>query len=180
MNLTDYVHLAPVLLTGVFAFLGTWAGIRFSHVNEHNQWLRNEKMAACSDFLHSVERLIESDLKSRDRRILNEAVDGARILSYSRLALVSPLEVSNAAINLKDSVIDLATLIVERAQVGPDPVWDEHIASALQKARNFKTQFVLESSNDLNSGLFKGLGPFRGVAMLLFRWRINIMQKRLA
>lgn len=180
MTFDDYLPFAPVLLTGLFAFFGTWAGSRFSHVNEHNQWLRNEKMAACSEFLARAERLVDSDLQNRNPRALGDAVRDAHNLSHARLTLVCPMDVATSAIKLRESVIDVATLISERSRVGPDPVWDEQVHKALAKAHRAKIQFVLESSKDLNSGIFKGLGPLRSVTLSLLRWKVRVWEKRLA
>lgn len=179
MNLGEYLNLVPVLLTGLFAFAGTWAGSRFSHVNEHNQWLRNEKMAACSEFLAAAERFVSHDFKSRSPRLITEALLSAHSLSHSRLTLVSPMDVSAAAVKYREAIVDLATLVGERSRVGPDAVWDEHIEKALQRTHHAKVRFVLESSKDLNSGIFKGLGPFRSVTMALLRWRIHQIEKGL-
>jgi hypothetical protein len=180
MNFGEYLNLTPVLLTGLFAFAGAWAGSRFSHVNEHNQWLRNEKMAACSEFLTAAERLVDYDLKSGNPKLVAGALQQAHNLSHVRLTLVSPMEVSSAAVKYREAIVDLATLVVERSRVGPDTVWDDHINKASQKSHHAKIQFVLESSKDLNSGVFKGLGPFRSITMMLFRWRVRQEQKRLA
>lgn len=180
MTSYDYLNLAPVLLAGTFAILGTLAGSRFSHVNEHNQWLRNEKMAACSEFLATVERLVDSDLKSRNPRLIVNAVRDAHNLSHARLTLVCPLDVASSALSLKESVIDLSTLLAERSRVGPDPVWDEHVHQAFAKAHRSKIQFVFESSKDLNSGIFKGLGPLRSVTMSLLKWKVRLIEKKLA
>lgn len=178
MNLEEYLNLTPVLLTGLFAFAGTWAGSRFSHVNEHSQWLRNEKMAACSEFLAAAERLVDHELSCPDPQLLHSALTDARNLSHARLTLVSPLEVATAAIKLREAIVDLATLINERSRIGPDEVWDEHIEKATQKAHNVKIQFVLESSRDLNSGMFKGLGPLRSVTLSLLRWKVRLLEKK--
>lgn len=180
MTVNDYLPFAPVLLTGLFAFIGTWAGSRFSHVNEHNQWLRNEKMAACSEFLSNAERLVDSDLKSRSSRVLSDAVREAHNLSHARLTLVCPLDVVSTAIKLRESVVDVATLVAERSRVGTDAVWDEHVLKAFEKAHLSKIQFVFESSKDMNSGIFKGLGPFRTVALSLLKWKIRLAERKLA
>lgn len=180
MTIDDYLPFTPVLLTGMFAFLGTWAGSRFSHVNEHNQWLRNEKMAVCSDFLAAAERLIDSGLQSRDSRELSEAVRDARSLSHARLTLVCPMDVASAAIKLRETIVDLAALVAEQSKVGPDPVWDEHVHKAFETAHRSKIHFVLESSKDLNSGIFKGLGPFRPATMQLLRWKFRLKERTVA
>jgi hypothetical protein len=180
MNIGEYLNLTPVLLTGLFAFAGTWAGSRFSHVNEHNQWLRNEKMAACSEFLTAAERLVDCDLKSRNSRQRADALQNAHNLSHVRLTLVSPMDVSSAAVKYREAIVDLAALVVERSRVGPDAVWDDHIDKAFQKTHHAKIRFVLESSKDLNSGMFKGLGPLRSITLILVRWRVRHMQKGLA
>lgn len=180
MTIDDYLPFTPVLLTGMFAFLGTWAGSRFSHVNEHNQWLRNEKMAVCSGFLTAAERLIDSGLQSRNSKELSEAVRDARSLSHARLTLVCPMDVASAAIKLRESIVDLAALVAERSKVGPDPVWDEHVHKASETAHRSKIHFVLESSKDLNSGIFKGLGPFRPATMQLLRWKFRLKERTVA
>jgi hypothetical protein len=176
----DYLNLAPVLLAGTFAIVGTLAGNRLSHVNEHSQWLRNEKMMACSEYLSTAERLVDGDLKSGDPQAISSAVGDAHNLSHARLTLVCPLDVVSAAIKLRESVVDVATLLAERSRVGPDPVWDEHVHKAFEKAHREKIQFVFESSKDLNSGIFKGLGPFRTIAIFLLRWKGRLMERRLA
>jgi hypothetical protein len=180
MIVDDYLPFVPVLLTGLFAFIGTWAGSKFARVNEHNQWLRNEKMAACTEFLSNAERLLDPDLKSRSSKVLSDAVRDAHNLSHARLTLVCPIDVVSAAIKLRESVVDVATLLVERSKVGPDSVWDEHVHKAMETAHRSKIHFVFESSKDMNSGIFKGLGPFRTVALSLLKWKIRLQERKLA
>lgn len=180
MTFNDYLPFASVLLTGLFAFIGTWAGSRFSHVNEHNQWLRNEKMAACSEFLARAELLVDSDLRSRNPKVLGNAVQDARNLSHARLTLVCPMDVASSALKLRESVVDVATLLSERSRIGPDQAWDEQVNKAFAKAHRSKIQFILESSKDLNSGIFKGLGPFRAITMSMLRWKVRLWERKLA
>lgn len=180
MTFDDYLPFAPVLLTGLFAFFGTWAGSRFSHVNEHNQWLRNEKMAACSEFLAMAERLVNTDLQNRNPRILANTAQEARNLSHARLTLVCPMDVAASALKLREAVVDVATLLAERSRIGPDEAWDEQVNKAFAKANRSMIHFVFESSKDLNSGIFKGLGPFRSITMFMLRWKIRLWEKKLA
>ncbi len=56
----DLLKLGIALLTGVFAFVGTWAGSRFNRVNEHRQWLRDQKMQIYRDTYEASQRWIES------------------------------------------------------------------------------------------------------------------------
>lgn len=112
-------------------------------------------------------------------RLIAEALLGAQNLSHSRLTLVSPMDVSTAAVKYREAIVDLATLVGERSRVGPDAVWDEHIDKGFKKTHHAKVKFVLESSKDLNSGTFKGLGPFRSITMVLLRWRVRRLEKGL-
>ncbi|MFE4229436.1 hypothetical protein ACFRJ8_16310 [Arthrobacter sp. NPDC056886] len=148
-------------------------------MNEHNQWLRNEKMAASSEFLAATERLVNSELQSRSPRVLANAVQEARNLSHARLTLVCPMDVASSALKLRESVVDVATLLAERSRIGPDEAWDEQVNGAFAKAYRSKIQFVLESSKDLNSGIFKGLGPFRAITMSMLRWKVRLWEKKL-
>ncbi|MFE4198448.1 hypothetical protein ACFRJ9_21585 [Paenarthrobacter sp. NPDC056912] len=182
MTLTEFLPFAPVVLTGLFAFVGTWAGSRFSHTNEHAQWLRNEKMAACSDFLMAVERIVETELKSGNPRKIKEGIQASRDLSHARIVLVCPVGVAESAMKVREDLVDLATLIGAQPPGPQDPRWFAEIQAAEQKAHYAKMKFILETSKDMRSGLFQSLlfRPLRGVMLPLLRRQIRRMSQETA
>ena len=89
MTPDDSLKLPIAALTGILAFIGTWAGSRFSHSNEHRQWLRNEKMAVCVDFIGEVDRTLIDSRLARNRGIAAKlAQDAARISLTKRSCLL--------------------------------------------------------------------------------------------
>ena len=180
MNFNECLTLSPVFLTGLFAFAGTWAGSRFSRTNEHNQWIRNEKMQICSDFVSKTESLASTDVlmaSASDLETFSKEVSG---LSQARMKLVCSMEVVDAAIKLKAALLDMAAaaLATQAAGVDQDEVLKRRLKEAVAVVEHRHSYFILESSNDLNSGRFYGLGPFRPTLMPMLRLRGKVEERR--
>jgi hypothetical protein len=178
MTTADYSAFIPVILTGLVAFLGTWAGSRFSHSNEHKQWLRNEKMAACSDFLTQVEGLLQVVGKASDVRVLRKTRDEASEVSLMKLSIVFPFEVVQSAQRLKRALMDVSEQAAETAFIPVDEreAWQVKVGKALQAAERQQLEFVFESSRDLNSGRFYGSGVVAPLQMWVLRRRLKAME----
>ncbi|MEV7661340.1 hypothetical protein [Paenarthrobacter sp. NPDC089316] len=119
MNLNEY-PLAPVLLTGLSAFAGTWAGSRFSRVNEHNQWLRNEKMQICSDFVSKTESLAITDRLAASAADLQTFSVGVSALSQARMKLACSMGVVEAAVKLKAALLNMEAAALAAHAAGVD------------------------------------------------------------
>lgn len=180
MNLNEYLALAPVLLTGLFAFAGTWAGSRFSRVNEHNQWLRNEKMQICSEFISKTESLATTDVLAASASDLQTFSDGVIGLSQARMKLVCSMEVVDAAIKLKAALLEMAAagMAIQTGEAEQYEVSRRRVREAIAVVEHRHSYFILESSNDLNSGRFHGLGPFRPTLMPMLRLRGKVEERR--
>jgi hypothetical protein len=180
MNIGDYLNLTPVLLTGLFAFAGTWAGSRFSRVNEHNQWLRNEKMQICSDFVSKTESLATTDVlgaSASDLQAFSKKVSG---LSQARMKLVCSMEVVEASTKLKGALLEMAAAALAAHVAGADQqeVSKRTLRDAIAVVEHRHSYFILESSNDLNSGRFYGLGPFQPTLMPILRLKGKVEERR--
>ena len=103
-------------------------------------------------------------------------------LSLTKLSLVCPGTVVDAAQALQRAMTDIASLAAGRrvADAEDAEAWDAELSTAFSRAGLQKSRFMLESSQDLNSGLFYGLGIFRPAAMSLLRMRLKRMQKKWA
>ncbi|MDP9693025.1 UNVERIFIED_ORG: hypothetical protein J2X79_000562 [Arthrobacter globiformis] len=180
MNLNEYLALAPVLLTGLCAFAGTWAGSRFSHSNEHNQWLRNEKMEICSDFVSKTESLATTDVLAASASDLQTFSKGVSELSQARMKLVCSMEVVGASMKLKAALVDMAAAALAAHVAGADQreASKRRLNDAIAVVEHRHSYFILESSNDLNSGRFYGLGPFRPTLMPMLRLKGKVEERR--
>lgn len=180
MNLDEYLTLAPVLLTGLFAFAGTWAGSRFSHVNEHNQWLRNEKMQACSNFVSKTEALTTADLSEATPTDLQAFSREVSELSQAKMKLICSMEVVDASRQLKNALDEKAAAALAVHFAGPDQQDESkrRLRDAAAVAELRHSYFILESSNELNSGRFYGLGPFRPTLMPMLRLKGKVEERR--
>lgn len=54
------LKLLIAVITGLLAFIGTWIGSRFSRVNEHKQWLRDQKQEVYRECYQASQRWVES------------------------------------------------------------------------------------------------------------------------
>ncbi|MFE4545132.1 hypothetical protein [Arthrobacter sp. NPDC056727] len=180
MNPDEYLALAPVLLTGLFAFAGTWAGSRFSHVNEHNQWLRNEKLQACSHFVSRTEAQTAANLWDADPSDLQAFSKEVSELSEAKMKLLCSLEVVDAASKLKDALGDKAAAALAFHGAGADKQDESklRLRDVIAVAEHRYSYLILESSNDLISGRFHGLGPFRPTLMPMLRLRSKVEERR--
>lgn len=172
--------LAPVLLTGLFAFAGTWAGSQFSRNNEHNQWLRNEKMEICSDFVSKTESLAATDLLLATSSDLETFSKEVSELSQARMKLVCSMEVVEASVKLKAALGDMAAAAMAVHVAGMDrrDALNRKLCAAIAVVEHRHAYFILEASSDLNAGRFYGLGPLRPTLMPMLRLKGKVRERR--
>lgn len=182
MTLDDYLPFAPVLLTGLFAFFGTWAGSRFSHVNEHSQWLRNEKMAVCSDFVSKTAVLTSTKLQDASATDLETFTRGVSELNPAKMKLICSIEVVEAGLKLEAALKDLASAARAALVAESDQQADlkRRVSEAIAVVEHHQGYFILESSSAINSGRFYGMGLLRSTLMPILRLRRKVEEHRMA
>lgn len=117
MTFEQWLLVAVPILTGGFALAGSWYGSRLGRKNEYQQWLRNQKQAAYSEFLGAFDALyLETGLPKVDDAAVQDVLFDL-VSKQGRLSVVGPFEVTQ----LSDRLADETWEMVQAARgAGPD------------------------------------------------------------
>ena len=117
MTIDQVLLVSVAIVTGVFALAGSWFGSRLGRKNEYEQWLRNQKQAAYSEFLGAFEALYLETGRPEVNDTAVQEVLFALVVKQGRLSVVGPSEVRT----LSDRLVDETWGMVQAARgVGPD------------------------------------------------------------
>lgn len=116
MTLDQWLLITVPIVAGTFALIGSWFGSRLGRRNEHQQWLRNQKLVVYSEVLGAFDVLyLETGRPQVDADIHAELF--SLVAKQSRLSVVAPEIVQG----LSDRLVDQAWEMVQAARgVGPD------------------------------------------------------------
>ncbi|PNH86114.1 hypothetical protein [Arthrobacter sp. AFG20] len=117
MTFEQWLLLGVPFLTGGLALLGSWYGSWLGRKTEHQQWLRNQKQTAYSEFLGAFDALyLETGLPKVDDISVKYMVFDL-VSKHGRLSVVSPDDVTQLSARLTDESWEMGQAA---RGVGPD------------------------------------------------------------
>lgn len=103
--------VAVPVLTGAFAFLGSWLGSRLGKITEHGQWLRNSKQAA--EYLSAIveaSSTLEPAIEAREAQRRSA-------IALSQIRLIGARRVTSAAVSFSTHVNKMHRLSKDRREM---------------------------------------------------------------